>query len=194
MWWCLAKASFRTYCQSDFLTPHGLFRFNGADGCLLPRLSLLSAGEVVHVWCAPATLSDGALAQQSVALPRMLGSVPAQARQLSIQAQDVWVADDQMRRALDALAAEAGRPVQVLDPLFLQRAIYAESPSEMAAVLHPVHPGEEVISAAIANGHWVAMYSCRPVLWKKCPQRAFCAKGKKQRIIKLSFGKSVLGT
>ena len=156
-----------------------VLQVQGADGWLLPRPSLLRAGEVVHVWCAPAALSEGALAQQSAALPRNVGAflqpcIPASARQLGIQAQDGWVADDQMRRALDALAAEAGRPVQVLDPLFLQRAIYAESPSEMAGMLCPLHPGEEVISAAIAHGQWVALYwqvqFGRVVAWASCTQ------------------------
>ena len=94
----------------------------GATGQLLPRTAILCPGNKVHLWISPQMLSAASLANQSYQLPQNVGNFPmpsdGQGSRASVggllmtKRGQGWI-----------MAPCANRPVQVLDPLRLQRAI-----------------------------------------------------------------------
>ena len=80
----------------------------------------------------------------------------------ALACQGTWLTDDQIRFGLDTVAQNAEKPVQVIDPIIMQRCLQSRSPSEFKSLLHAIHPGDEVITAFVYKQRWITMHwKCR---------------------------------
>ena len=133
------------------------------QGVLLPPDAILRQHERVKVWVAgPPQTGVGVLAQ-STSLPPDVDSflkptMLRHARVKALEQQGIWLTDDQMRFGLDAIAGATERPIQVVDPLIMHRCLTSQNPKEFCKLTCRLQPGDEIITAFLHQGHWVAMH------------------------------------
>ena len=104
-------------------------------------------------------------------------SVTVRDRLVGLQWQAQWLASDQMHFALACIAHEAQGPAQVVDPLLLCRSRGTEHASQIVLEVPAGGNGSCVISAVVAQGHWVTLcwrLLCGFVVsWASLPMETF---------------------